>query len=760
MRITWTKKKKALAVAIFLLPKLALAAFLYWSIAPVATDAKPVSSTKVTARDGAPLYEVALPAEGLRTAVSLDRMPQAIKTAIVATEDKRFFSHSGIDRLALIRAAYSSITNGRVVSGGSTIEMQLMKNLYFENEPRSILEKAREMVASEFWAITHTKSETLERYLNTIPLGNGTNGVAAAAQRYFRKDISDLTLGESALLAGMVNAPSRYDPYTHRSASLARRHVVLTRMSATGKLAADQVETIANDVPVFFAPRHEIKAPHFVNRVLDELESRFPDIRTGGYIITTTLDTDKQSTVENTITHRLSMISAKNANDAAAIMIDPATGDILAYAGSADYWDAENGGQIDMVKSIRQPGSALKPFLVFDALRNGKTPATVIADLPTRFEADGESYYPKNFTSRSYGPVTLRDALGSSLNVPMVKLLDEQGLHPFFATLAKFGIRFPNPPEFYGDGVILGGGEVSLHDVAQGYARLAAYGRNVKTRDVLEIRTAEGKIVWSAPEPQHPSLYEDAAQAAKSAALVADILSDNTARSLAFGEANLMQIVKGVAVKSGTTRDFRDNLAFGFTPDLVLGVWVGNANDEPMQGVTGVTGAVPILHDVLLSQLARKPVIAWPDPGGLVTKEICLPSGQLVSAECQKKRLEKFIAGTEPTETDTWWKRIGTKVTLSLPPEYAEWARRAKYAETSSDPIILSPLDGDAYVIDQKLPLELQSIPLTSSTLGGTWTLNGEKLKSPGSTYLWKPLQGQYELSFTGSDQVIHFSVR
>ena len=741
-------------------------AFLYWSIEPVATDAAPVSSTKVLSRDGGLLYEVARPIEGLRTAVTLSHMPASLKDALIATEDKRFYSHSGLDRLAILRVGFEFATTGRMSSGGSTLEMQLMKNLFFAGEPRSVLEKAREITAAEFWALTHSKDETLEKYLNTIPLGNGTSGVQAASQRYFRKDVSDLTVGESTLLVGMMNAPSRYDPYKHQSVALTRRRTVLSRLVEAGKISSVDAEDAAATPPVIWAPKHPITAPHFVERVLSELETTIPDIRDGGYVIQTTLDTDLQTQVENIIERRLTPLSNRNVNDAAAIVLDPQTGDIRAYVGSADYWDKTIAGQVDMVASERQPGSALKPFLVFEALKNNTTAATVIADLPVRFDSenrDGEAsgYYPKNFTSRYYGPVTVRDALGSSLNIPMVEMLKNIGLRDFFGTLRKFGMTFPENPEYYGEGVILGGAATTLHDVARGYASLALYGQSVETRDVLKITREDGTVIFSASEPVHEPLYPDEIQKTKQAsAILADILSDNKARALSFGEANLLDTKKNLAVKSGTTKDFRDNLAFGYSPNFVVGVWVGNADNSPMEAVSGVTGSVPILHDILLTQYSGRDPVEWPDPGNIVTREVCLPSGLLMTPECVRHRVEKFIAGTEPVASDTWWKKVNGKIELILPSEYADWAKRSRLAVESGEAAILSPQSGDKYVLDSRLAPELQSILFTASEPGHDWVLNGKSLKSRDGTYLWKPSPGEYELSLDGIKTAVTFSVR
>ena len=799
-----------ISVLTFLVGVLALTG---WAVYPVLRPASALPSTKVLDRNGGLLYEVTRPEGGVRTTVTLDKMPISLKQATVAAEDARFYKHAGVDWLATGRAVWQLVTRQEVVSGASTLEQQTVKNLYFVDRSRSPLQKVREILAAQSWSLTHTKEQTLEIYLNTVPLGNNSFGVAAAAKTYFHKDVSDLTVAESAILSGMLSAPSNSDPYRHWNNAKKRQTYVLDRMLAQGFIDKNQyAEAMVQDVQTF-APRHAIKAPHFVMYVLDQLETEYPDIRNGGYTIKTTLDPDLQTATADTVARRLAKIADQKVTNGAVVAMDPQTGEILAYVGSNGYFDDAIQGQVDMVQAKRQAGSALKPFMYFDAFRQGLSPATVIADLPVRFEtAEGKPYYPRNYSYKYYGPVTIRETLGSSLNIPAVKVLDKIGLSSFFATLQRFGVEFPEQPEHYGLGVVLGGGEVTLSDVTAAYAKMSLMAKSVDPIYVLEIKDADGRIVQTAKPAVHQSLFTDQGKAERAAYLVTDVLTDKAARSKSFGEANLLDVGQPVAAKTGTTRDFHDNWAFGYTPNFVLGVWVGNANGAPMQGVSGITGAVPIWHDIMRMRIENQGDIVWKQPDGLVMRRVCVTSGLLVNDTCPKTRDELFIAGNEPTKQDDWYVgfdidantglvatdkcrgNVIHKTFLQPPTEYASWLTAAKHelpptrdcegrevaVDSRSRQLgageglkIISPLDGDTfehdYMIDpanQRVPFIAggtptdNGSPITNHTVPYHWTLNGQTLESSDPTYLWDPQPGSYTLKLQGSNDEIKFNVK
>lgn len=787
-------RRNAIIGGIFLAFLGGVFAFTAWAVQPLRQQTPTRSSTKILDRNGGLLYEVSLAGQGVRTVIPYDRLPASYVKALISVEDVRFYEHHGLDRIAIARSVWEYIRHAHVVSGASTLEQQVVKNLFFVGEKRSLMEKLREMTAAQYWAATHTKEQTIEAYANAVPLGNNTAGLDAASQTYFHKPATDLTVAESALLVGMAQAPSQNDPYRHWSAARARQRVVLDRMVRAGAITdAERKEALDTGIDVF-PPKHTIRAPHFVFRVLDGLRARYPDLDSGGYVVRTTLDPDLQASAEDSVSRNVFKLGEQHVTNGSVVAMDPQNGEILAYVGSRDYFNDTIQGKVDMASSLRQPGSALKPFMYFQAFRQGLSPATVVADLPVRFEtAEGRPYYPRNYGFKYFGPVTVRDALGSSLNIPAVKVLDQIGLGSFISTLSRFGIRFPEAPEHYGLGVVLGGGEVTLVDATRAYASLALYAETVEVTDVLEVKDEAGLILEQRKPPHNEPLFDDA-RAEPSARLIADILSDPLARSRSFGEANLLDLGKEIAVKTGTTKDFRDNWAFGYTPTFALGVWVGNADNEPMEGVSGITGAVPIWNDLMRERFGRERTITWPGVDGLVTRNICVTSGMLANGTCPKTRLETFIEGTEPTQADDWYKareidartgklaaeacrgRVVNKIFLEPPAEYAAWFAATGYesaptedctgksvVSASRDLTILSPIDGDAFELDALIDPSGSGIPFMA---GGAlrsvyrWTLDGHVIESRNPTYFWAPQAGEHALSLEGAAMDVRFSVK
>lgn len=752
-----------------------LVVFAAWCIAPLRAPRPPTSSTKVVARDGSLLYEVASRDAGNRTFVPLARVPISLVQALVASEDAHFYSHPGVDIGASIRALKDRVLGTGVLSGASTIEQQLIKTTYFPNASRSVLQKIRESIGAIYWARTHTKEQTLEQYLNTIYFGNASYGVEAASQLYFHTSVHDVSVAESAMLVGMVPSPSSYDPYRHWSVARKRQNSVLQRMVDQGFLTpAEREQAFAIDLPIF-PSRHPITAPHFVLRVLEQLEETYPEIRNGGYVIKTTLDPALQRVAEETVNRRLASIAQQQVTDASVVAMDPQNGDVLAYVGSADYFDQTIQGQVDMANAKRQPGSALKPFMYLASFMHGKTPSTIVPDLPVRFDAsDGRGYYPRNYGYKYHGPVTIRDALGSSLNIPAVVVLNQIGMGAFFDALTRFSIIFPEAPEYYGLGIVLGGGEVSLTDATRAYAELARGSQFVPIRMVTELDDARGNVIQRFVNgPSYP-LFTNAHLAEQATALLTNILRDQKARALSFGETSLMDIGNGIAAKTGTTKDFRDNWAFGYAPNFALGVWVGNADNSPMKGVSGVTGAAPIWHDIMQSRFPRPDPIHWSQPDGLVQRRVCVTSGMLANDICPKTRDDWFIEGTEPTKLDDWYVSCAGKTYLDPPSQYADWLRVSGYEQppdgicsglkrSTRDALqILSPLDGDVFIREDVITGSDQRIPFVAG--GGQppyqWRLNGKPLLYRDALYLWDPQPGTYTLELVGSNRQVHFSVQ
>ncbi len=769
-----------------------LLAFTGYAIAPLRHPIVPVSSTKILDRNGGLLYELTAPDAARQTVVTRDELPASLVNPIIASEDARFYQHHGVDIRGTLRALSELIWEGEIVSGGSTLEQQVVKNLYFSTVPRTFWHKAREMVAAVYWSATHSKDETLTTYANIVFFGNRALGVKAAAQNYFHKSLTDLSLAESALLVGILPNPSQYDPYRHAKQSRERKQEVLTRLQEQGLISSEQkAEALASSVTLF-EPQQNIRAPHFVFHVLEELRARYPLLERGGYIVHTTLDPQIQTLAEERLNTRVVQLEEQAVTNGALMAMNPQTGEVLAYVGSRNYFNERIQGQVDMVMAKRQPGSALKPFLFFQAFQQGFTPSSVVPDLPVRFEtSEGESYYPRNYGFRYHGPVSLRDALGSSLNIPAVRVLSQLGVSTFAGYLSRFGIHFHESADHYGLSLVLGGGETSLAEVTAAYARLALYAKTVNPVSIQRVTDERGRVLEQTAAQGHEPLFPQAPNAERAAWLVKDVLIDPQARFTSFGESNPLDMGKAIAVKTGTTKDFRDNWAFGYTPNLVVGVWVGNANNDPMQGVSGITGAVPILRDVMTSQLRFQKDIPWPMPQGLVKTRICAPSGKLATQICAKTRDEWFIAGTEPTELDDWYKQVDIdrgsgliatdgcrsqvmqKTFFHPPPEYDGWLTTKGFERIPDKDCqgrvhsprtlqILAPLEGDQFETSELLTQQTPGIPFVASGNQSIyrWRLNGQLIESESATYLWKPVSGSYTLELEGSDRAIHFSVQ
>ncbi|MBI4280645.1 penicillin-binding protein 1C [Candidatus Uhrbacteria bacterium] len=734
-----------------------------WAIRPVLKDPVMLGATRVFARDGTLLYEIPTPEGSGRVLITRPEIPPVLVQAVLAAEDQRFFSHQGVDVIALGRAAKDNLVARRVVGGGSTLEAQLVKIRFFPGAPRTLRQKIRELIAARWWAATHSKDQTLEFYLNSVYFGNHAYGIGDASRVYFQKNVGDLTVAESALLAGMISAPLAADPIRYPQTARRRQERVLEQMARTGVITEAQGQEAENQPLPRVVARKKIIAPYFVFRLLTALESKIPEISNGGYEIKTTLDPQLQTTVEETVRLRLHGLAKNNVTNAAVLVMDPRDGEVLAYLGGADYFD-EKVGQINMAQTPRQPGSALKPFLYLTALMRGQTPATVLADLPWRWEtADGESYYPRNYSHRYFGPVTMRDALGSSLNIPAVRTLKTVGMSSFFETMRRFGVTFAHDPDYYGWGIVLGGGEVTLEDLTAAYATLASGGRVRKIKMVQETPSKDQeRLVGS-------FVFDDAKRTEQAAYLIADILVDPTARSRGFGETSLAQIGHHrLAVKTGTTEDFRDNWAFGYTPDIVVGVWVGNADQSPMQGITGLSGAVPILHDILTVWYRHRPAPVWPQPAGMVEREICTTSGLLANGLCPKTRRELFIAGSEPTKEDDWYVRCSGSLKVAPPQEFVAWfAAQGNELVVGRDCAeeaglaIIAPFDQEVFEIDPQVSRPAQRIAFRAEGEQDQyrWRLNGQPIVSDSPTYLWEPQKGTYVLELEGADRQVRFRV-
>lgn len=604
-------------------------------------------STKIYDRDGDLLYEIFDPHGGKRTVVPLSEISLHLRNATIATEDANFYRHPGFDPLSVARALWYDITERRIVSGASTITQQLVKALFLTPEV-SLKRKISEAVLAAEISRRYSKDEILEIYLNEIHFGNLAYGVEAAAETYFGKRAAELDLAEATFLAGLPQAPALYDPYAHFDAAKKRQGVVLQLMVEQGYITPAQAEAARRQELQLAPPSQGLLAPHFVAYVRELLEQKYgPEVLyRGGFQVYTTLDSKMQAIAERAVRDHIAKVRESNhATNGALVALDAHTGEILAMVGSADFNDETIDGQVNVALRLRQPGSSIKPITYVTAFEMGWTPATMILDMEAEFP-DGANppFKPHNYDNKEHGPVSVRTALANSYNIPAVKALQFVGLENMLATAHRLGIASLNRPD-YGLSLTLGGGDVTLLELAGAYQVFANGGARKPPTPIRRIVDGEGHVIESMDlshgeqviTPQH-------------AYLITSILSDNQARLPSFGPNNLLEVGRPAAAKTGTTDDYRDGWTLGYTPDLVVGVWVGNANNTPMERLPGVRAAGPIWHQFMVEALEGTPPKDFTRPAGIVTAEICTLSGSAPSPVCPTRGTEIFVAGTEPTD--------------------------------------------------------------------------------------------------------------
>jgi penicillin-binding protein 1C len=591
-------------------------------------------TTKIFDRNGILLYEIYT--DQNRTPLPLAQIPKLMQEATISIEDKNFYQHPGFSVTGIIRAARETILD-KQIQGGSTITQQLIKSALLTPEI-SIPRKVKEIILA-FWAERlYTKNQILEMYLNQVPYGGTAWGIEAAAQTYFGTSASKLSLAQIAILAGLPAAPSEYSPFnSHPEKAFERQKEVLRRMTEDHYITAKE-EQDALATPIKFAtPRIPIKAPHFVMYVKDLLEEQYGPrlVEQGGLRITTSLDSDMQEKAESIVRTQIDSLAGLRVGNGAALVTNPKTGEILAMVGSKNYFDTAADGNVNVTTSLRQPGSSIKVVNYAAALENGFTAATILDDSPVVYQTPGSPpYAPVNYDGKFHGLVPLRYAFANSYNVPAVKTLTKIGVATMVEKGRAMGIESWTDPSLYGLSLTLGGGDVTMLDMARVFGTLANGGQMTSLRPILEVTDYSGHVLEKYTK-------ESGIQAVKAgvAWIISNILSDNTARTSAFGPNSSLVIAgRSVSVKTGTTDSKRDNWTIGYTPSLLTAVWVGNNNNSPMdpQLTSGITGAAPIWHDIMTEFLKDKPdeVAAMPD--------------SVISIPCYFNRPEYFIKGTEP----------------------------------------------------------------------------------------------------------------
>lgn len=566
-----------------------------------------VESRRVVDRHGHLLREALSDVEGRGVWMPLDRISPWIPEAFVAIEDRRFHTHGGLDPRGIARALRDNLAAGRVVAGGSTLTQQVVKlarQAAGQGTGRGLWRKAVEAL----WALrlerAVDKRAILEQYVNRAPFGHGATGVEAAARLYLDKPARALSLGEAALLAGLPRAPSRDNPYVDPDRAEARRRFVLARMRETGAITpAEEAEALAQEVRVV-SREVQFAAPHFTTFAL----ARAPAPGT----LPTTLDGGLQAEVERLARQVVRALADKRVGQAAAVVLDNASGDVLAWVGSVDFFDPAE-GQVDMVIGRRQPGSTLKPFVYGLALERGFTAADRLPDLPLWFPTGLGDYRPRNYDRRFHGWVSLRTALANSYNVPAVWMAHRLGPADLLRRLRRLGFEsLTRSADHYGLGLALGNGEVQLLELANAYRALANEG-------------VWSPIRWRRDTPPSRGGRVMPADVAR---LLTDILADPVARIPAFGRRNSLTLPFPAAAKTGTSTDFTDNWTAGYTPDVTVAVWVGNFDGRPMEGVSGVTGAGRLWHRVMRAAAALRGGRGRFSTAGLVRRRLCADTGQ------------------------------------------------------------------------------------------------------------------------------------
>lgn len=725
------RRRALLAVALVLLgPWCFLVSLaLFTPLPPQLRESSYENSTRILDRDGRLLRHARAGDGTWRMRANLDELGPKLPAALLAAEDRRFYLHPGVDPISIVRAAGQLVLHRRIISGASTLTQQLARTLV--PRPRTFAGKIREMALALRIEASLSKRQILEEYLSRVVFGPSVHGVEAASRALFDKPVHELSLAEAALLAGMPQSPTFHDPRRHRERAQRRRDWILRRMADTRQASQEEIERALREPITLTRWRPQPLAPHLIEAILSGPFSPGP-----AETITTTIDPNLQRVAEEATRRTVEQLSSNQVTAASVIVLDNTSGEVLAYVGSPSINNAHDLGANDGVLARRQPGSSLKPFVYGLALeRLGWTPATLLPDVEISFPGAKGSFQPRNYDGKFHGPVRLREALASSLNVPAIWTASQLGPDLVLERLHALGFRsLDQSPEHYGVAIALGDGEVSLLELAQAYATLARGGLAIAPRFIRKFRTSDG--VEQEALSARPARIIDEAQAA----VITDILSDPKARMGAFGSDTVLDFPFPVAAKTGTSKGFRDNITAGYTREVTVAVWVGNFDGHPMQAISGITGAGPLFHEVMAAAMNHR----TPSPLHTTrteTQAICPLSGALAGPDCPHSLEERFLPGHPPTERCAMHrilpvdKRTGLLAGSRCPPgeveekrfevypsSYLAWARASKRplpphkpsprcpegapsvgVNDRSGPRITAPVDGAVLLLDHHL---------------------------------------------------------
>ncbi|MBI4097043.1 MAG: PBP1A family penicillin-binding protein [Candidatus Levybacteria bacterium] len=653
-------KRRLLRISWFIfVPILVFVAAFYWFTLkdlPSPTRLKNASlgkSTRIYDRNNTLLYTVYNSRN--QTFVPLAKIPKSVQEATIAVEDKDFYRHGAVDFRGIARAFYSTFFKKRI-QGGSTLTQQLVKNSLLSPE-QTVQRKVREVFLSFATELLYSKEQILEMYLNQVPYGGTAYGVEAAAQTYFGKPIKDITVAEAALIAGLPEAPSIYSPFGSRpELAKQRQELIIHRMRDQGYITKIEEKEAFDQEIKYQKFSNSILAPHFVLYVKELLAKRYGTkaVEQGGLTVKTSLDLPIQEYAQASVAAEVAKLKSYKVSNGAALITNPATGEILAMVGSRGYFDTKTDGNVNVTLANLQPGSSIKPINYAVGLIKGYTAASPFIDQPVCFPSPGNPpYCPKNYDGKFRGVVQMRQALANSLNIPAVQMLKFNTVEAMIATASAMGISTFKNPDQYGLSLTLGGGEVTMLDMATAFGVFANQGYRIDLHPILKVTDRHGRVLEEYKPPASP-IFGKKVLPAGVAFIISHILQDNAARTEAFGANSALRIPgKTVSVKTGTTNDYRDNWTIGYTSNVLVASWVGNNDHTPMSGiVSGVTGAAPIWHVLMAHMLDGKTVAALKQPVDVVQRQVCVPTGQIAPAEgspdrCQT-RAEYLLKGVTP----------------------------------------------------------------------------------------------------------------
>lgn len=670
--------------------------------------------------------------------VSLGKIPSDLQNLFILAEDKNFYHHHGIDSVAFLRAMISNISSGEIISGASTITQQVVR--IKEEVPRSFFGKLRVLLGSLYVEARNSKEEILEYYLNTVPFGANLRGVSAASEFFFQKELQELSLAEMAVLAVLPRAPSFLMKGSSRLRLLTARDQLLDRFGKEYK-KKDLVTLSKKEDLSTYQISHSWQARHFIEFILSQPEkNNYLNENT----IQTSLDLDLQREVKQILKAQVEKLESYGVGKAAAIVVESSTGKILAYAGTHDFYEAE-GGQYDSIHSLRQPGSAVKPFTYLLALERGGNLSDILSDIPVRFRSGGGTFVPRNYSQNFTGPRLLMDALTNSLNIPALVLADRVGVKDLYEFYQKIGFNLEREADHYGVGITLGNGEMSLFKLVEAYTLFPNLGEKVQLTPFLDSKVKKEKV------------------ASKEASwLIGYALDNDISRRDSFGQNNIFELDHSLSVKTGTSTLFRDNWTVGFNRKYTIGVWVGNMDQKPMKNISGVTGAGPILTKISKLLAKEKYIGLIPMPKEIKRVHVCQLSGMVAGEHCHHKvsipvNVKHFKEQTcdhhyeQPVYSCLEKGRVHKVKVYKLPKEYSEWMRLSAYEDPSEQikdacsrddyrlinlkenqkvkVALQNPLEGAIYAMDPNIPEEYQILKMEALSEGEfdqyEWNING-----------------------------------